>query len=550
MTDFDLSEFRDLFVEEGHNYLQTLNTNLLALERDPDDVQALEAMFRAAHSLKGGAATMGYSVVGDLAHATEDALDKLRRGRWQLTPPLAQLLFDALDRLQALLADVAADREPTADTSMLERLRALRAPAPSEMEVAPFPTPPGDEPGEPMAPPTSVVRVDVHYLDSLLDVVSEMVIHRSLLSRLGQRYELVALSDAIQVHDRLLTRLRNAVLGMRMVPVSQVFDRFPRMTRDLLKAQGKRAQFVIGGGRVEMDRSVLEALNDPLVHLIRNAIDHGLETPAERAKAAKSRTASLRLTARRERESVVIVLEDDGRGMDSVQIAAAAVEQGLITEEAVAEMSAGQILQLLCHPGFSTSREVTAVSGRGMGMTVVKRAVEALRGTLEIETQVGQGSTFRLRLPVMLTLLDAMLVRVGEEQYALPVAQVEHILEIEPAWIECIGGKEVMMVDDAMLPLRRMSRLLHVPNADPNPRYALIVRPKGEAVGLRVDAVLGREEIVARPVPVALRSIPALVGATVIGEGQTVLILDVEEALGEPGITGSPSGRQVGSSDL
>ncbi len=549
MTDFDLSEFRDLFVEEGHNYLQTLNTNLLALERDPDDAQALEAMFRAAHSLKGGAATMGYSVVGDLAHATEDALDKLGRGRWQLTPPLAQLLFDALDRLQELLADVAADRESTADASMLERLRASEPPATSEPEVAPFPTPPADEFGEPMAP-TSIVRVDVHYLDSLLDVVSEMVIHRSLLCQLGQRYELVALSEALQVHDRLLTRLRNAVLGMRMVPVSQVFDRFPRMIRDLLKAQGKRAQFVIGGGRVEMDRSVLEALNDPLVHLIRNAIGHGLETPAERAKAAKSRTARLRLTARRERESVVIVLEDDGRGMDSVQIAAAAVDQGLITEEAVAEMSAGQILQLLCHPGFSTSREVTAVSGRGVGMTVVKRAVEALRGTLEIETQVGQGSTFRLRLPVMLTLLDAMLVRVGEEQYALPVAQVEHILEIEPAQIECIGGREVMMVDDAMLPLRRMSRLLHVPNADPNPRYALIVRPKGEAVGLRVDAVLGREEIVARSVPVALRSIPALVGVTVMGEGQTVLILDVEEALGEPGITGFPSGRQVGSSDL
>jgi two-component system chemotaxis sensor kinase CheA len=321
------------------------------------------------------------------------------------------------------------------------------------------------------------------------------------------------------------------------------------MIRDLLKTQGKRAQFVISGGRVEMDRSVLETLYDPLVHLLRNAIDHGLETPAERARAAKSHTASLRLTARRERESVVIVLEDDGRGMDSAQIAAAAIEQGLVTEEAVAEMSEGQILQLLCHPGFSTSSVVTVVSGRGVGMSVIKRAVEGLRGTLEIETQVGQGSTIRLRLPVMLTLLDAMLVQLGEEQYALPVAQVEHILEIEPAQIECIGGKEVIMVDDVMMPLRRMSRLLHVPNADPNPRYALIVRPNGNVVGLRVDAVLGREEIVARPLPVALRSIPALVGVTVMGEGQTVLILDVEEAVGEPGITGFHAGRQVGSSD-
>ena len=483
MTDFDLSEFRDLFVEEGHNYLQTMNTNLLALERNSNDAQSLEAMLRAAHSLKGGAATMGYSVVGDLAHATEDALEKLGRGRWQLTPLMTQLLFDALYRLQELLADVAAGRDPTADTAMLERLRASEPPATAELEVAPTLAPPGEELDEPMAP-ASVVRVDVHYLDSLLDVVSEMVIHRSLLCQLGQRHELVDLSDALQVHDRLLTRLRNAVLGMRMVPVSQVFDRFPRMIRDLLKAQGKRAQFVISGGRVEMDRSVLDALYDPLVHLLRNAIDHGLETPAERDQAAKSRTAILRLTARRERESVVIVLEDDGRGMDSAQIAAAAIEQGLVTEEAVAGMSEGQILQLLCHPGFSTSSAVTVVSGRGVGMSVVKRAVEALRGTLEIETQVGQGSTICLRLPVMLTLLDAMLVQLGEEQYALPVAQVEHILEIEPAQIECIGGKEVIMVDDVMMPLRRMSRLLHVPNADPNPRYALIVRPNGNVVAL------------------------------------------------------------------
>jgi len=293
-----------------------------------------------------------------------------------------------------------------------------------------------------------MIRIDVQHLDTLLDMVTEMVIHRSLLNRLAHRYDLPPLNEALEAHDRLLAQLQDAVLKMRMVPVGQVFGRFPRMVRDLLKAEGKEAQLVIEGEDVELDRTALESLSDPLVHLLRNSIDHGLETPAEREAVGKSPSGTLRLSARRERSFVVIEVSDDGRGMHPQRIAATAVERGIVTAEAVAEMSESQVLERICHPGFSLSEEVTTVSGRGVGMGVVKRQMETLRGSLQIKTQVGQGSTFRLQLPAMLALVRALLVSVGSEQYALPSDHVERIIDISeldgPTRVERVGDRELL----------------------------------------------------------------------------------------------------------
>jgi len=385
-----------------------------------------------------------------------------------------------------------------------------------------------------------MIRVDVRHLDALLDVVTEMVIHRSLLTRLGRRYDLPLLDDALEAHDRLLGRLRDAVLKMRMVPVGHVFGRFPRMVRDLLKAEGEEAQLIIEGEDVELDRTALEALGDPLVHLLRNSIDHGLETPAEREAAGKSPSGTLRLSARRERGMVVIEVSDDGRGIDPRHIAAVAVERGFVSAEAVAEMSEPQVLELICHPGFSLSERVTTVSGRGVGMGVVKKQVEALRGSLQIETRIGLGSTLRLQLPVMLALVRALLVSVGDEQYALPAAHVERIIELDPARIERVGDHELLRLGNGLpssqggtvgvhnvLPLHRLSELLHASGGDSQPRHALVVRRNGQPFGLRVDDVLGHEEIVVKPLPAALHGIPGLAGVTILGEGQVVLILDV-----------------------
>ncbi len=547
MMDFDLSQFLDLFIDEGQNYVQQLNACLLTLEADPNDDEALETMFRAAHSLKGGAATMGFEALAALSHATEDALDKIRRRRWALTPSLIKLLFAALDAMQTLLSDAAAHREPTSSAeAMIDQLRDYE---PSEDDVPQdLPTPSSTILAQHKEPdfktidqttpdstlpkhygPATMVRVDVRHLDTLLDIVTEMIIQRSQFNRFGKQFQSQEFDDALYVHQRLLAQLRDAVLGMRMTPVAQVFDRFPRMVRDLLKAQGKEAQFLIEGRGVEMDRTVVEALNEPLVHLLRNAIDHGLELPAERVRAGKSPTATLWLSAHRQRNDVIIEVSDDGRGIDPQRVIRAAIERGIVNQKQAEEMSKEQVLELICHPQLSLSKAVTTVSGRGVGMSVVKQQVNSLRGSLQIQTQLGKGATFRLQLPIMLALIQAILVRLNNELYALPTTQVERIIEINPAEIKNVGNQEIISLNGHVLPLQRLSTVLCTPDPNPQPKHALVVRKNGQYVGICVDSVLGHEEIVVKPLPAAYRDTPGLAGVTILGAGQTVLILDINQ---------------------
>jgi len=537
LDDLNFAEFKDLFLEEAQGYIQSLNANLLAMEQSPSDMARVDAMFRAAHSLKGNAAMMGHVTLAELAHGVEDVLHKLRAGQWPLVPALADLLFSAIDQLQSLLEAIATDRPTSVD--IMDSLETLRSYTPG-MKLPPArPHAPGAPQPEPVEPaqatdraegvlgePKRTIRVDVHHLDALLDVVTEMVIHRSLMERLGRRHKLPALNDALAVHERHLEQLRDAVLKMRMVPLSQIFDRFPRMVRDLLQAQQKEARFVIEGAEVEMDRMALEALGEPLVHLLRNAVDHGLETPDKRLAAGKDASGTLRLTAFRERDSVIIQVADDGRGMDAHGIAAAAVERQIIAADQTSEMSEEEMLALICHPGFSLRQEVTAVSGRGVGMNVVKRQVERLRGSLAITTQPGKGTTFRLRVPLKLSLMSAVLVRVGSETYALPTTAIDQIIEFDPQQIERLGEHEMLAVNGQVLPLQRLGVLLQVPDAAPEPRYALLVHHGEQALGLCVDAVEQYEEVVVKPLPDAIRDVPGLSGVTILGEGQTVLILE------------------------
>jgi len=531
MPDIDMDQFRDLFVAEGQEHVHTLNRCMLALEQEPGDAYTLNAMFRAAHSLKGMAATMGFDGLASLAHAAEDALHQVRDSNWALAPKLVDLLFVSIDTLQAMVDDVASGgsgQAPAGEADMAATVEQLRGYEPAAEEATPSKkrTVQKDT-GRPGEPATTMIRLDVRHLDTLLDIVTEMVIHRSLLTRLAQRHTLPSLDEALRIHERLLAQLQDTVLNMRMMPVSHVFDRFPRMVRDLLKTEGKKAELVIEGREVELDRTALDLLGDPLMHLLRNAIDHGLETPEERKAAGKSPTGALRLSARRERESVIIEVKDDGQGIDAQRVAAAAVERGIVTAEIAAEMSAAQKLDLICHPGFSLSEKVTTVSGRGVGMNVVKQQLEALHGSLQIETVVGQGTTFRLQLPAMLAMVRALLVRVGSEQYAVPSAYVEHTIEIEPEHIEHVGKQELYDLGTGVLPLRHLGELLATPERGPQPRHALVVQRDGQPLGLCVDDVLGHEEIVVKPLPQALRGTPGLSGVTILGEGQVVLILDV-----------------------
>jgi two-component system chemotaxis sensor kinase CheA len=542
MDDLDVTEFKGLFLDEAQGHLRSLNASLLALEQSPGDVGQVDAMFRAAHSLKGSAAMMGYTTLAELAHGIEDVLHDLRDGQRPLVSSLADLLFFAVDQLQSLLEAIAADSQANVDIGgILEKLHSYTPGAELPPAYLPEPAAPEPEAGEtaPAKPPLGaemagtdqieqprMIRVDVHHLDALLNIVTEMVIHRSLMERLGRRYRLQALNEALSVHQRHTEQLRDAVLQMRMMPLSLIFDRFPRMVRDLLKAQQKEARLIVEGAEVEMDRMALEALNEPLVHLLRNAIDHGLEPPARREAAGKTAAGTLRLSAFRQRDTVIIEVADDGQGMNAREIAAKAVEQGIISAARASEMSEEEILPLICYPGFSLSKEVTTISGRGVGMNIVKRQLERLRGSLTITTQIGQGTTFHLQVPLNLSLMSAVLVRVGSETYALPTTAIEQIIEIDPQQVERLGEREVLAIQGNPLPLHRLGTLLQVPDAAPEPRFALLVHHGEHMLGLRIDAVERHEEVVVKPLPDALRDIPGLGGVTILGEGQTVLILD------------------------
>ncbi|RME86169.1 MAG: chemotaxis protein CheA [Caldilineae bacterium] len=549
----DLSEFKDLFASEAEEYLEIMNTGLLRLEDSPQDHEALKEVFRAAHSLKGVAATMGYQELAHAAHTLEDLLDELRAGKMILSPALADVLFSGVDTLKSILADVLADRPVSLDVEAWVRdfgQQAERAGSatlvqtgkgpgpvstPDASAPAPSPAPSGvptpPTAGGPQASLPQTIRIRTRHLDALLNLVAELVINRSRLWRIEERHHLPDLREALERHDRLLGELRDTVLETRMVPVGQVFNRFPRMVRDLLRERGKEAEFVVEGREIELDRTILERISDPVLHLLRNAVDHGMESPDERERLGKPRRGTIRLCARRERESVIIEVSDDGKGLAREAIVETAIQRGLVTEGEAESMSDQQALLLICRPGFSTASRVTEVSGRGVGMDVVRREVEALHGNLSITTVPGQGTTFRLRVPLTLAIVQALLVGVKGETYAIPLSQVERTLEVFPQQTSQVQRWEIT-TDEAGEPLLlvEMAGLLETPVHNGSPadasRYAVVVGQGRERVGLVVDRLLGREEIVIRPLPPSLADLPGLAGASILGDGQVILILD------------------------
>jgi len=520
----DMSQFKGLFIEEAKEHLQDLNQALLQLEKEPSNVEPLNEIFRLAHTIKGMAATMGYEDMARLAHAMEDLLDELRQGKLEVRTELFDLLFECLDALGAMLEDIIAERESRVDVEgMVARLEAYRTAKPpaAPKEAAPAEAAPKPAPALPQW-----VRINVRHLDSLMALVEELVINRSWLTRIQAQHDIPALKEALEQHGRILADLRDTVLNARMVPVARVFDRFPRMVRDLLRREGKEAELVIEGREIELDRAILEEISDPLIHLLRNAVDHGVEPPEEREKAGKPRAGTIRLAAFRERDQVIIEVSDDGRGMDPQKIAEAAVARGLVTPEEVEGMSDEERLMLICHPQFSTTAEVTRVSGRGVGMDAVRRTVEALHGSLEILSTPGVGSTFRLRLPLTLAIVKALLVRVGSETYAIPSSYVERTVAVEPSKIKRVQRHKVILLDEA-IPVLGLGELLQVPDGSDDARYVVVVGRNHQRVGLAVDALLGQEEIVIKSLPGFLGKIKGLAGATILGGGEVVLILDV-----------------------
>jgi two-component system chemotaxis sensor kinase CheA len=609
----ELNRYLDLYLSESQDHLQLLNRSLLALEDSGTAKGAIEEAFRAAHTLKGMSATMGFTGVTDIAHDLENLLDEIRKGTRSADAGTIDDLLAGADRLERAIA-AAASGEPTpaeaapaqpaapastpAPTKTIANLLAgelvvqisLRHDEPMKMvraliltrdavtqglaersepeqfgdefdgqfalvlkanadedavsrllsaapEVAsfniirtrnvaasipaPVPAPSGTAPAA-AGGKTSFLRVDQRRLDEVADGLGEIAIMHGRLEQLvGDDRTLVG--DLVTRMTRLISELQHTVLAMRMVPVGDVFDRFPRMVRDAARALGKEVEFQIEGREIEIDRAILEEIADPLVHLLRNAVDHGIESPAERYGAGKPAKATLVLRAWRDRSSVRIQVEEDGRGVNARKVLAKARAQGLPVPE-TNEVTNEELLRILSAPGFSTAEQVTDVSGRGVGMDAVVSRIRALGGAIDMQTQFGEGTTFTLRLPVTLAIAQALRVRVGNEDYAIPLTHVAEAVDLDNAAIDRHKGKEVLRLREEVLPL---VRLRNVMQSSPGTESAAVIAELGERrTALAVDALVGREQILVKQFDGAVGTLPIFSGVTLLADGRPALVLD------------------------
>lgn len=575
----------DFLVEVGE-ILDQLGGQMVALERAPADRDSLNAVFRGFHTIKGGAGFLDFVPMVSVCHAVEDRLNAARDG----SAPLDAAAFDGVqqgidllvDMLQAISAGLEPDPAPQA---LLDALRAgasaatapvpvsAPAPVPAAAEAAsagddiddldfealldslhgaggvpgatpasaptPPPTPPPAAPAPPrpapparppaaVEPPDVTVRVDVRRLDAMVNLVGELVLARNRLKTLRPRLRDDDLDRAVASLDVATSRLQGAVMTARMQPVGRVFSRFPKLARDVARQLDKQVQLDVAGADTELDRNLVEALADPLVHLVRNAIDHGIETPEARRRAGKPEQGVVRISAQQEGDHVAIEVRDDGAGIDPDRIRRKAVDKGLIDDDAAARLSAEECLQLLFLPGFSTRDEVSDLSGRGVGMDVVQSRIRELSGSVQIHSEPGAGSRFAIRVPLTLAILPTLLVEVGGDVYALPLVRVVEVLSHDPGKALWIDGQRVLDLRQQPLPLLGLREWLGLPPA-PLPDSTCVVLQSGEQrYCLAVDQVRGREEVVIKALPPTLRGLPGYAGASLIGDGRMALILDVD----------------------
>lgn len=669
----DTNQYMGMFLEESREHLQTLNSCLLELENDPENLSVLDEIFRSAHTIKGMSATMGFTAIAELTHEMENILDLLRKGQLKATHEIIDTVFKCVDTLEQLVENVASGNDAGLDIkSLLERLTSLAKGEPlpsaeaevqacdnlqlplnetetlivktakatglqalevhvglregcllksaraymvvnaleelgeiiksepstedlekenfdhhfqillltgaelekvqqtvlgiSEVETAEIrvcegadavpdqtiPAPAAKQEiaaalapsvkAEKSQPPNPAnngdkkmksgqsVRVDIDKLDSLLNLVGELVINKTRLEQIGITHRLTDLVETIEQMDRVTTDLQTVVMKVRMVPVGQVFNRFPRMVRDLSRDLNKEVNLLIQGEETELDRTVIDEIGDPLVHLLRNAIDHGIEHPNERQKNGKSPIGEIRLIARHEGNNVIIIVEDDGKGINPDIVKRKALDKGLITQAEADKMEPSDAVRLVFLPGFSTADVLTDVSGRGVGMDVVKNKIESLGGMVDVETKLNEGSKFKIRLPLTLAIIQALLVKVSEEIYAIPLGSIDSTINVAPEDIKTIQSQEVILLRGQIIPIIRLAKLLGAPAAAESAQeelFVVIVHMGEHKAGVIVDNLIGQQEIVIKSLGKLLAGIKVMAGATILGNGQVALILDI-----------------------
>jgi two-component system, chemotaxis family, sensor kinase CheA len=525
--DIDLEVVTELFLEESAEGLAGMEEALLALESSPADDEAVGTLFRVSHTIKGNASSLGFTGVAEFTHVLEDVLDDLRRKRRAADGALVSALLEAVDALKVLIPAAAkGDHGLSGERrALLERLRSSQAPGDAR------PRDPGTgvkkEAARADRDRDRTLRVDIGKLDRMLTLSGELAIaHERLRQMLGP--SAAADSDLVEAHaeaEQLGHELQELVMKARMVSLSPLFRQYGRTVRDVSTTQGKLARLVVEGEDVEVDTAVAEHIRDPITHMIRNAVDHGIEPPDVREKKGKDPCGLVSLRARRGTGGIVIEIADDGAGLDRDRITSQARARGLVADAGTPPQA--ELDRLVFEPGFSTADAVTELSGRGIGLDVVRRSIEALRGSVEIESQEDRGTTITLRFPLTLAHIRGLMVGVADETLIIPLDSVVECLELPPDRGAEAAGCGVVNVRGKALPFVRLRRLLGLGEDPTESELVAVVRTGQEEAGLAVDTVLGEGQVVIKPLGQLFRKLPGIAGSTILGNGRVALILDV-----------------------
>lgn len=529
-----MSQYRGLFVSESRRHLEVFNDLIVQIENHTNDQNAIHELFRHAHSLKGMAATMQYHRISELAHGMEDLLSRIRNDEFAFTPATADILLEGSDLLNSMVSLVEANDESSMpDTSVLVNRLTQFVPNEAATEAP-------DEAGtDQFAPPLQhqfrqsdsfkTVRIKTDTLDRLVNITGELITTRQRLTDQFAAAAGAAAAEPLAHLSTLLRELRNEVFLARMLPVSLITERFPRLARDLARAQQKEVGVLIEGDNIELDRGILEDITEPLVHILRNALDHGIEPPAERTEAGKPAAGLIVISVCRDKDHVTITVADDGRGMDPAVLVARAVERGLISSEQAADMTPQEAFMLVCTPGFSTAGTVSDISGRGVGMDVVKSVLHTLGGTLSIASSGGKGSSFRLKLPLTVSIIHALLVECADVTVAFPVNAVERTLELTADDLFEDKGRNYCLLDGDAIPVRMLHQILQQPLPATNPLHVPIVvgRVNGAAYGFVGDRIIGQYEIFVKPLGRPFSHLKHATGGAILGNGRIVFVMDI-----------------------
>jgi two-component system, chemotaxis family, sensor kinase CheA len=576
----DAEILREFLLESAEN-LERLDQNMVELEQRPKDADLLASIFRTIHTIKGTCGFFGFTRLEAIAHIAENLLNELRNGTRQLDTALASLLLNAVDAIKRILKSISetGGEGEVFEQDLLQQLETAwkrpAANATAAVATESKPAPPASQPTTPepalvpnvaavqAAPasdsaaasgqgePPSTLRVDVGLLDRLMNLVGELVLTRNQVLQFTALQDDAAFSGIAHRLNLITGELQERVMKTRMQPLGRIFNQFPRVVRDLATAMHKQIALDVEGAETELDRTLVEAIKDPLTHIVRNSCDHGIETPEERVRKGKPAMGRLMLRAFHEGGQVNIEIADDGAGIDLARVRAKAVERGLMTAEKAARLSDRETTELVFLPGFSTAQAVTKVSGRGVGMDVVRTKIEAIGGTVDLSSQPGRGTTLLIRIPLTLAIVPGLLVNAGGERFVIPQIGLHELIRLEGeaahSAIEHLHQAPVFRRRNALLPVADLCQVLNLPaRRSADELSIVVVQVDGRRFGLIVDAINDTEEIVVKPLWQQLKCLNCYAGATIMGDGGIALILDVAGIGLRAGVIG---GQQTGTAE-